>query len=369
MRLISTLECKPGMKLGKPVYSSTGQKLVANQMELTESIIARLNGMGYEYLYIDDPSTEGIFIEDSIRIETRMALRLSLERLLNQLSIHPVALLDGRLSVYNLCWESISMVMNDLKNPRDDTIMLIQVGSPSKGSAIGHFIQNAIDVCVFATKIGISQGYYGKDLMALSLGALLHDIGNFRLSQDVLLKPGALTEGEFNHIKQHSELGFELLKNEPGIPASAALCALMHHERINGSGYPNGLKGEEIHPFARWVGLIDAYDAMTNPRPYRKALLPNVAMEILYAGAGTLYDLDKVELFRKKLAIFPVGLPVLLSTGEQGIVARINRDFIQRPVVRVLKDPNGVAIRQPYEIDLSQKLNIMIDQIGESVAK
>lgn len=366
MRLISTMDCKPGMRLGKPIYSSSGQTLVNYHMELTDKMIERLSNMGYEYLYIDDPHTEGIFIEDSIQMETRMALRLSLERILSQIASNPAALTDGRMSVSRLCWDSISMVVNDLKDPRDDTIMLINAGSQQQ--TVGHFMQNAIDVCVYATKIGITQGIQGKDLMALSMGAFLHDIGSLRLSPEILNKPATLTKSEFDHIKRHCELGFDMLKNEPGIPMTAALCALMHHERIDGGGYPHGLKGPEIHPFARWIGLIDAYDAMTNPRPYRKALLPHEAMEILFANAGTLYDYDKVELFRKKLAIFPVGLSVLLSTGEQGIVSKVNPDCIQRPVIRVLSDPTGAVLKQPYEVDLSQKLHVMIDRIGESVA-
>lgn len=368
MRMVSTMECKPGMRLGKAIYSSNGQTLLNDRMELTDSMIQRLNRMGYDYLYIDEPHTDDIYIEDSISMETRMALRLSLERIINQVATNPVALIDGRMSVSRLCWESISMVVNDLKNPHDDTIMLINVNSPSSDKEVGHFIQNAINVCVFATKIGISQGFDGKDLMAFSIGALLHDIGMLRLSNDILQKPATLTRGEYDHVKRHCELGFDMLKNEPGIPMTAALCALMHHERIDGSGYPHSLVAEEIHPFARWIGLIDAYDAMTNPRPYRRAMLPHEAMEVLYANAGTLYDYDKVELFRKKLAIFPVGLSVLLSTGEQGIVSKVNPEFIQRPVVRIFKDAYGHTLRQPYEVDLSQKLHVMINQIGDCVA-
>lgn len=368
MRLISTRDCKPGMKLGRPIYSTNGQTLLNSQMELTASLIQRLGKIGYEYVYIDDPSMDGIYIEDAIRLETRIALRLSLEKLIDRVSYTPDAMMNGHLSIAELCWDSVSMVVNDLQHPRDDIIMITNVSAPETDRVVGHFIQNAINVCVYATKIGLNQGIHGKDLMALSLGALLHDIGTLRLSQEILQKPSALTCSEFQHIKQHSELGFQMLKNEPGIPITAALCALMHHERIDGSGYPNRLKGNDIHPFARWIGLIDAYDAMTNPRPYRKAMLPHVAMEILYAGAGTVYDYDKVDLFRKKLAIFPVGLHVTLSTGEQGIVSRVNPESVHRPVIRILKDAAQRELNQPYEIDLSQQLHIMIEQIDDCVA-
>lgn len=368
MKLISTRECKPGMKLGRPIYSASGQTLLNHKMELTASMIQRLNAMGYDYIYVDDPSMEGIYIEDSIQLETRIALRLSLEQLIDRVTNTPTVLMEGRLSVSELCWDAIHMVVKDLQSPRQDIIMITNVNAPKTEKVVGHFIQNAINVCVYATQIGIQQGIQGKDLMALSMGALLHDIGSLRLSQEILQKPRALTSSEYQHIKQHAELGFQMLKNEPGIPITSALCALMHHERIDGSGYPNGLKGDEIHPFARWIGLVDAYDAMTNPRPYRKAMLPHVAMEILYAGAGTLYDYDKVDFFRKKLAIFPVGLHVTLSTGEQGVVSRVNPDSVHRPVIRILKDALQRELSQPYEIDLAQQLHIMIEQIDDNIA-
>lgn len=364
MKLVSTLDCMPGMRLSKPIYTARGQTLVNRNTELTESMIRRLRQMGYEYLYIDDPNTEDIYIEDEVSMATRMALRLSLERLIDQIARQPFG--SGRLSISHICWDSVTMVINDLKYPKDDTIMFINVNPPTVDQPLGHFIQNAINVCVYATKIGITEGLTGKDLIAFSLGGLLHDIGNLRLSPDILLKPGSLTQDEFEHVKRHSEIGYELLRNEPGIPAATAQSVLMHHEHIDGSGYPYGLKGNDIHPFARWIGLIAAYDAMTNPRPYRKALLPHEAMEILYAKAGTLYDYDKVDLLRRKLAIFPVGIQVRLSTGQLGIVSKINPSYIHRPVVRILTDEAGNPLKHPEDVDLSKQLNVVISEVGDT---
>lgn len=362
MRLVSTKDCKPGMRLGSPVYTPSGQILVNEKMALTASMLERLNKMGYEYLYIDDPRTDDIFIEDTISMETRMALRLTLETVIDRVLRHADG--EGPLNISRACWNSVKMLIRDLKN-RDDTIITVNAMQPGKERPRDHFIQNAINVCVYATKIGISQGWPEKDLMAFGLGGLLHDIGKLLLSRDILLKPAALTKEEFEHVKTHVVIGYELLRDEPGIPPAAAFCALMHHERIDGSGYPNGFRGGDIHPFARWIGLIDAYDAMTNPRPYRKAILPHEAMEILYTQAGSLYDLDKVEWLRKKLAIFPPGLQVRLSTGQTGIFTRINPSYPHRPVVRIIADKAGFSLRQPYDFDLSRHLNVVIAEVGK----
>src|SRR5690606_31030104 len=99
---------------------------------------------------------------------------------------------------------------------------------------------------------------------------------------------------EFAEIKKHPTYGFEILKDEPNISLLAAHCAFQHHERINGSGYPRGLVGDDIHEYAQWVGVADSYDAITSHRVYRDAKLPHEALEILYTGAGTLYDTSKI---------------------------------------------------------------------------
>lgn len=364
MRLVSTKDCRPGMRLGKPVFTDSGQILVNEKMVLTESMIDRLHRMGYEYLFIDDPRSDDIFIEDTISMETRMALRLTLETVIDRVMRQNE---DGEpLNISRECWNSVKMLVRDLKK-RDDTIITVNAMPPDKDVPRDHFIQNAINVCVYATKIGISQGWPEKDLMAFGLGGLLHDIGKLRLSQDILHKPAALTKDEFEHVKTHVVIGYELLKNEPGIPPATAFCALMHHERIDGSGYPHGFKKDDIHPFARWIGLIDAYDAMTNPRPYRKAILPHEAMEILYTQAGSLYDYDKVELLRKKLAIFPPGLQVRLNTGQTAVVSKINPSFPHRPIVRIIADKTGFPPRQPYDFDLSKHLNVVIADVSQVV--
>jgi hypothetical protein len=114
--------------------------------------------------------------------------------------------------------------------------------------------------------------------------------------------------------------------------------------------------------------MLDAYDAMTHPRAYRNAIAPHHALEILYASAGSLYDIKKVALFRNKVAIFPVGLSVTLSTGEKGVVSKQNIPFLSRPTVRVLQNERGENLQSPYEIDLSRSLHIMINDVGESMA-
>ncbi|WP_274362433.1 HD-GYP domain-containing protein [Paenibacillus thermotolerans] len=367
MRLIPTARCLPGMKLGRPIYTAEGHVLVGYRVELTHHIISRLQQLGYEYVYVEDPLTEDIFIEDSIRVE--IALVNTMRKICNLVSTAPSSLSEGTLSLSRHCHDSIMMAIRDLANRHDDWIMMTDHPIQPGGRNVDMFIQNSVNVCVYATKLGMIEGYKGDDLYTLSLGALLHDIGNLRIPAELLHKPGPLTAEEFREVQTHTLQGFQLLKAEPGILFAASQCALQHHERVDGSGYPFGLKGSAIHPFARLVGIADAYVALTHSRCYRKQpFLPHEALDMLYANTGTFFDKEKVELFRNKVAVFPVGVSVSLNTGEQGIVSKVNPMCKHRPVVRILRNRYGLELQKPFEIDLSQKLSVMINRVGEELA-
>lgn len=370
MRLIPIHMCQPGMSLGKPIFNSEGQVLLGGHFKLTQPVIARLQKMGIDYVYIEDPHTDDILVEEGIKEETRIQLRSTLQTIMEAVSS---STFDARRFVSSPfskpCFKSVEMVMGDLRHDKTDAFMHMNMHVFPSNDYTQHFIQKSMNVCVYATMIGMAEGYVGDDLIAFSLGALLHDIGSLKISREILNKQGTLSPFEFEEVKKHPEYGFKLLKDEPGIPLVAAHCALQHHERVDGSGYPYGLKKHEIHSFAQWIGLLETYDSLTHPRAYREALLPHQAIEILYGGAGTLYDIDKVKFFRNKVSIFPLGLTVLLSSGESGIVSKVIPEFKHRPVVRVLKNPRGETLKQPYEIDLSRNLSIMIERVGEARAQ
>ncbi|MFC0213415.1 HD-GYP domain-containing protein [Paenibacillus chartarius] len=369
MRIIPTVLCRPGMHIGKPVFTDEGQILVGYRVELTQSMILKLARMGIDYLYIEDAQTEDIQIEEPIRDETRTLLRQLLSKIYNKFgATTSFSSINEGASIARQLQEAMHRVIEDLSFDKRDMVTLTTLNMAPATSLDRHFCQSAINTCVYATKLGMLQGYTQEALMEIGIGALVHDIGSIQLSEKLLKSSSRLTPSEYAEIQKHTEIGFHMLKDEAGIPMLAATVALQHHERIDGSGYPYNLKGNEIHEFSRWIGLLDSYDAMTHPRAYRNAIAPHHALEILYANAGSLYDINKVALFRNKVAIFPVGLSVTLSTGEKGVVSKQNTSILSRPTVRVLKNERGETLKEPYEIDLSRALHIMINDIGESMA-
>jgi len=360
MRRVSTLMCRPGMRLSKPVISDRGVTLLKHGVELNQLYIQKLFTMGIDYLFIDDPMTEDIIIEDPLREETRAFARIQLQQIFSAFSY---GIDMGKADFYiGQCHKVSLMIIDDLDGCNNESLMLTNMNTKCNNIE-QRFILNALNVCIYAAKMGLIESLPKKDIIALCMGALLHDLGIVWMPQHLFCKNEKLTTEELTEVQKHTEWGYQLLINIKSLPHNAAYCALQHHEKMDGSGYPLKLKDYQIHPFAKWVGLLDAYDAMTNSRPYRKALMPHEALDVLYASAGTLYEKSMVESFRNKVAVFPVGLNVKLNTGEIGIVSKVGPSFMHRPTIRILKTPSCEELLKPYEIDLSQHLNIMVREI------
>ena len=360
MRMMPITLCRPGMKLGKKIYSDEGIVLLAEEVELTETLIRKLAQNGINYLYIQDPKTEGIETPDLLNEETQKQALSTIRNVFRDYIDQP-----GRRNVgmYPYIGRNVRNVMqsvlDDLMRNKDAMIMLMNLHT------VDHYLyMHSLNVCVYSTLLGIAHGYNTDELFTLGVGALLHDVGKTQISMQVLLKPGKLSDAEYEEMKRHTERGFYLLKDEPNISLIAAHCAFQHHERMNGTGYPRGLKGEEIHDYAKWIGIVDSFDAMTTNRVYKQAMLPHQAVESLFSGSGTLYDTEKLCVFRDKVAIYPVGMTVQLSTGETAVVVDINSASMQRPVVRVVANEAGEELKAPYDLDLSKQLSVMITKVN-----
>ncbi|MEV5030103.1 HD-GYP domain-containing protein [Paenibacillus sp. LPE1-1-1.1] len=361
MRLFPIAKCRPGMKLAKKIFSQEGLVLLGENIELTDRLISRLEQCGIQYVYIADPKTEDI-VPPSIISEETMQLALKEIRTNFREMMDRPKRKKGTTYPYiaQPLKQMMNMIIDDLSSHKDAMIMLMGM------SSVDHYLfQHSLNVCVYTTLLGMSNGYTKDELTTLGMGALLHDIGKTQISIDVLKKPGSLSKEEFEAMKQHARIGYELLKDEPNLPLLVAHCAFQHHERIDGSGYPRGIKGNEIHDYAKWIGLVDSYDAMTTNRIYSAPMLPHHAIERLYAGTGTLYEQQMLQLFRDKVAIYPIGITVKLQTGESGVVADLNHSYPHRPIIRVLYNEAGEELKLPYEIDLSRQLTMMIVSVND----
>ena len=166
----------------------------------------------------------------------------------------------------------------------------------------GHSEAVADTSCALGQRLGLGP----LDLLELESAALLHDLGKLAIPEEVITKPGPLTEKEAALVRGHPRLGAELLATVTGMEPAATIVRF-HHERWDGSGYPDGLRHREIPLASRIIAACDAYDAMTSDRPYRRALPPETALERLRAGSGSQFDPDVVECLTEAIYGAPAG--------------------------------------------------------------
>jgi putative nucleotidyltransferase with HDIG domain len=174
-------------------------------------------------------------------------------------------------------------------------------------------------------------------LEILTLGGVLHDIGKMGIDHDILNKPGKLTDEEYEIVKSHAEKGYHLLMKYK-LPEDAVLCALSHHEKIDGTGYPNGLVGDEINFYAKCIAIIDIFDAMTNHRSHRERRCPFSVIRQMEMGMFGSLDTELLLIFLKNIAENYLDAWVLLSDGTTAQVVFIHPRDISRPIVKTDAD-------------------------------
>ena len=193
---------------------------------------------------------------------------------------------------------------------------------------------HSLSVAVLSVAIGQTMGLDGGDLRNLCRCAILHDIGKIFVPIDLINKPGKLDTKEFETVKDHAIRGGQYLKNGTIGNMELWIGIMCHHEKINGTGYPRGLKKDEIPLFSRIISVADVYDALTSLRPYRNPMTPCGAMEVVTSESGTAYDVNVVQAFRLKLELYPINTIVELSDKRLGIVT--NNKNASRPVLQML---------------------------------
>lgn len=346
MRRVTLSMLTPDMRLGRSICHGNSILIREGTADLGR-YAKQLEKLGIYQLYIEDASSEGILIEDIVSDKTRRKCKTSLgntfEKIKSGFTVH-----------YSAVETMIDDLLSEILSHPDTLVSLGAIGSVDEST-----LEHSVNATVYAICLGVQLGY-GRDRMKeLAEGTLLHDIGKTVLDQAILFKSQKLTEPEFELIKTHSAQGYEILKKMPDISESSRQIALCHHERLDGSGYPNGIKGNEIPEFSRIAAIVDVYEALTADRCYRKAMSPYHALEILSEESASKLDLKLTSKFMQNVAAYPNGSMVRLSDGNPAIVKSQNPSMPLRPVVRVVKWENGKLLPK-YEVDLMKVLNLTI---------
>ena len=200
--------------------------------------------------------------------------------------------------------------------------------------------EHCLNVCILAATFARHLGLLESEIRKLALCGLLHDIGKAQIPTEILEKPTSLTPDEFQIMKNHTVFGRDVLMAVPKVDHACVDVAYNHHERMDGSGYPRGIKSTQIPYFAKIISLCDTYDAITSHRIYDKGRASMEALDIIHRGKGVQFDEDLAKEFIRCIGIYPPGSIVILSSGEVGIVIASNPKNKLRPQVLLVRDVN-----------------------------
>lgn len=351
MRRVLQENIAEGMILAQPVYGMNGQVALNSGVELTEFHISKIIELDIKYIYIlgeslliDETDTEAQNAKNEFVTAAHMALdeiQVGKYVQIDAVKGRVMTLLDECCSL-----KELQPLFTAMQNCNDYLF---------KHAVCGYF---------FAMMLGISREIEGARLRDLGLGSLLRDVGMITISRDIINKPGALTPEEMGIVKLHTEKGHEILQRNPEISLSAANCALQHHERFDGSGYPRGAKEDNIHEFAQITALADVYSSMTLNTPYRKALTVYDTLAIIGKAGAAYFNPELIRTLVSNVAIYPLGAVVRLNNQAVGIVQDYADVLRTKPILTITKNEAGIRVNQMLTIDTEKTPGIYIAEVS-----
>jgi HD-GYP domain-containing protein (c-di-GMP phosphodiesterase class II) len=215
-----------------------------------------------------------------------------------------------------------------------------------------YYLSSPINTLVYGVKIAERMGYAKQKLIEFGLAALLHDIGMFKIPDQILNKAGRLSDSEMDLIKEHPGFGVEIMAPFAAKYPMMIRAIYEHQERANGQGYPRGIKGDEICEDAQIIGICDSYEAMTHHRPHKKPLLQGDSIKELIGFKSNLFEPRITKMFLDEISMYPIGSYVRLNNRNIGRVVATNKTNPMKPVVNLIFDERGIKMDPPRTIDL-----------------
>lgn len=340
-----TRQLKPGMVIDQSVVDKQGRALIVKGATLDDFQIDGLLRLGVTGIYTrdgeeDEEDLNAIQIPESIqrvvekeRVEDRAKLKIS-EDVKKRVG-------EGIQFLYSDSVESekFTETANNIAGELQDAIeandaIAVDIGALKVSDE--YTFKHSVDVAAMAMIIGKKHGLSDQEVRELGISGLLHDVGKSKIPSEILNKPARLTDEEFDIMKHHSIYGYRILLEKDSFSQAIMMGVLQHHEKINGTGYPLGITGDQMHVYAKIISLADIYDALVTERSYKKGFSQRDAVEMIMAMTAEL-DIDAMKSFLGSVILYPVDSIVSLSNGEKAKVVANNPDYILRPTVVGLK--------------------------------
>ena len=353
--LLSVENLYPGLIVAEPFFDSNGIVVVNEGILLTPQIICRLH---------EKYPTKSILVLDEYMDEIFTSNKNTKQKIIT-----------AEKQLGNIS-KGIKSVMNDIENQKTPNIksitgMTIQLMESFKDYSIileGVMRERPLDEytqrhCVNVAILSIMLGRWlflsDSEVLMLAQSALLHDIGKLKINSNILNKPTKLSPIEFEAIKRHSIFGYSIAKKIQGIRPSVPLGILMHHEKIDGSGYPLGLSNGKIHIFGKIIAVADIFDAMTSTRPYHYKESPFLILEMMQHEFWGKIDAVYLSTFVKNISIYYEGEIVRLSNGKLAKIIKMNSSRLSAPLVMTGQDFIDLSIEN--DITVSELISFPLD--------
>ncbi len=314
MRYVKIENAQSGMQLAYNMYDSAGHTLICSGSILTDFYIKRLNEYGFDGVYITDELSDDIDIQPIISPELR-----------NE------GLVSVRESNIDKCKGVAKQIVNQVLNKGVLSLDLTDLRSFD-----GYTYAHSVNVAVLSCIIGFGMNLNDEALEQLVMAGLLHDLGKLVIPQEILNKKGRLTPDEYEVMKTHSTLSYEIIKERWDISAQVKAAVLYHHENVDGSGYPDGIESENMTIFTKILHVADVYDALVSRRPYKAPYSPYEACEYLMGAGGIMFDPKVVEVLLLYVPFYPKGTQVRLSDGRDAIIVENSGKRNLRPLLRLM---------------------------------
>lgn len=349
MGIVYTKDLLPGMVVASDIINHSDQLIIASNTTLTDFLIEQLKANSITEVDVEGhitsvPSKNESYSE---KITNSESFRIFKEKFSNnskQIQNAMADIINNKPTDIKALVEQTSQMTPERATSIEIFDMIHNMRSYDD-STYAHCLNVALICRVMAGWLHLSD----EDTDILTLSGLLHDIGKVGISDDILNKPGKLTSEEFDIMKSHSQKGYDILKDQD-FDERIKLAALQHHERCDGSGYPNALLSDDIIKFAKLIAIADVYDAMTSARVYRKGLCPFKVISIFEEEGLQKYDPKYILTFLERIGSAYINNNVLLSDGRVGEVVMINSNTLSRPMIKIGEEYVNLAKNLDIEI-------------------
>lgn len=360
---VSLSNLKPGMQVADDIYNQNYQLILPKGVVITEQILPRLVYYGIKQISVftetpagtasvsNTPESPNVYKTHAQRVRESDDFLQYSDAFYEakdhfQYTLTDIAERDTQIDIDQM-FETTADILKHAHTSYQVFDMLHNMRH-FDDSTFAH----SLNVSIICNIMGKWLHLPEEDTRLLTVSGLLHDIGKLMIPSEIITKPGRLTAEEYEIVKQHSRLGYQLLSKQDLDPRIAQV-ALCHHEKYDGSGYPLHISGTKIPAFARIVCIVDIYEAMTADRVYRKGICPFEVIRQFEAEGFQKYDTEFILTFLKGIVQTYLHETVLLNNNEKGEIVMVNENALSRPMIRT---SDGF-------LDLSKKPELQIIQI------